>query len=194
MTLSDRLRHRESSHSPSTTTLVERIRLEPIQYQNHGTCFASSLLFSSLTDLCTSSSPTQTPRPVLVARRMARRMPSPDPPVLRFGMWTAENSLLANALSMSFFLTVVDVQLVHRCQNPTPLAQRVRVVRRGRCSSFTRTTRQDSECAYRVSGKMVCVLTNFDSDPYVVLILSLTFIGSIFFLHISAKMIRSFTK
>ncbi|KAN0082526.1 Sec61beta family domain containing protein [Tylopilus felleus] len=31
-------------------------------------------------------------------------------------------------------------------------------------------------------------------DPYVVLILSLAFIGSIFFLHISAKLIRVFTK
>ncbi|CAG7848918.1 SubName: Full=Probable translocon subunit {ECO:0000313/EMBL:CCA68357.1} [Serendipita indica DSM 11827] len=31
-------------------------------------------------------------------------------------------------------------------------------------------------------------------DPFVVLILSLSFIGSIFFLHISAKIIRSFSK
>ncbi|PVF98674.1 Pre protein translocase Sec Sec61-beta subunit [Serendipita vermifera] len=31
-------------------------------------------------------------------------------------------------------------------------------------------------------------------DPFVVLILSLSFIGSIFFLHISAKIIKSFSK
>ncbi|KZT25975.1 Pre protein translocase Sec Sec61-beta subunit [Neolentinus lepideus HHB14362 ss-1] len=31
-------------------------------------------------------------------------------------------------------------------------------------------------------------------DPFVVLILSLSFIASIFFLHISAKIIRAFTK
>ncbi|KAF7324668.1 Protein transport protein Sec61 subunit beta [Mycena kentingensis (nom. inval.)] len=31
-------------------------------------------------------------------------------------------------------------------------------------------------------------------DPFIVLILSLSFIGSIFFLHISAKIIRSFSK
>ncbi|KAG8919565.1 Arf guanine nucleotide exchange factor sbh1 [Tulasnella sp. 418] len=31
-------------------------------------------------------------------------------------------------------------------------------------------------------------------DPFVVMILSLSFIGSIFFLHISAKVIRYFTK
>jgi len=31
-------------------------------------------------------------------------------------------------------------------------------------------------------------------DPFVVLVLSLAFIGSIFFLHISAKIIRSFSK
>ncbi|KAF5354264.1 hypothetical protein D9756_007065 [Leucocoprinus leucothites] len=31
-------------------------------------------------------------------------------------------------------------------------------------------------------------------DPFIVLVLSLSFIGSIFFLHISAKIIRAFTK
>ncbi|KAI6008614.1 putative translocon subunit [Pisolithus marmoratus] len=48
------------------------------------------------------------------------------------------------------------------------------------------------------SGTMLKLYTD-DSpglrvDPYVVLILSLAFIGSIFFLHISAKVIRSLTK
>jgi protein transport protein SEC61 subunit beta len=32
------------------------------------------------------------------------------------------------------------------------------------------------------------------SDPFIVLVLSLSFIASIFFLHISAKIIRAFTK
>jgi protein transport protein SEC61 subunit beta len=32
------------------------------------------------------------------------------------------------------------------------------------------------------------------SDPFIVLVLSLSFIASIFFLHISAKVIRAFTK
>ena len=31
-------------------------------------------------------------------------------------------------------------------------------------------------------------------DPFIVLVLSLSFIASIFFLHISAKIIRAFTK
>ncbi|KAF7313898.1 Protein transport protein Sec61 subunit beta [Mycena chlorophos] len=31
-------------------------------------------------------------------------------------------------------------------------------------------------------------------DPFIVMILSLSFIGSIFFLHIAAKIIRSFSK
>ncbi|EAU86624.1 hypothetical protein CC1G_07282 [Coprinopsis cinerea okayama7 len=31
-------------------------------------------------------------------------------------------------------------------------------------------------------------------DPFIVLVLSLSFIGSIFFLHISAKVIRAFSK
>ncbi|KAL9709595.1 Arf guanine nucleotide exchange factor sbh1 [Leucoagaricus gongylophorus] len=31
-------------------------------------------------------------------------------------------------------------------------------------------------------------------DPFIVLVLSLSFIGSIFFLHISAKIVRAFTK
>ncbi|TFK20058.1 Pre protein translocase Sec Sec61-beta subunit [Coprinopsis marcescibilis] len=31
-------------------------------------------------------------------------------------------------------------------------------------------------------------------DPFIVLVLSLSFIGSIFFLHISAKLIRAFSK
>ncbi|KIK98629.1 hypothetical protein PAXRUDRAFT_823674 [Paxillus rubicundulus Ve08.2h10] len=48
------------------------------------------------------------------------------------------------------------------------------------------------------SGTMLKLYTD-DSpglrvDPYVVLILSIAFIGSIFFLHIAAKIIRSFTK
>ena len=34
----------------------------------------------------------------------------------------------------------------------------------------------------------------FFRDPFIVLVLSLSFIGSIFFLHISAKVIRAFTK
>lgn len=34
----------------------------------------------------------------------------------------------------------------------------------------------------------------FGSDPFIVLVLSLSFIASIFFLHISAKIIRAFTK
>ena len=32
------------------------------------------------------------------------------------------------------------------------------------------------------------------SDPFVVIVLSLSFIASIFFLHIAAKIVRSFTK
>jgi protein transport protein SEC61 subunit beta len=32
------------------------------------------------------------------------------------------------------------------------------------------------------------------SDPFIVLVLSLSFIASIFFLHISAKIIRAFSK
>ncbi|EIW75547.1 Pre protein translocase Sec Sec61-beta subunit [Coniophora puteana RWD-64-598 SS2] len=48
------------------------------------------------------------------------------------------------------------------------------------------------------SGTMLKLYTD-DSpglrvDPFVVLILSLSFIASIFFLHISAKIIRSFAK
>jgi protein transport protein SEC61 subunit beta len=48
------------------------------------------------------------------------------------------------------------------------------------------------------SGTMLKLYTD-DSpglrvDPYVVLILSLVFIASIFFLHISAKLIRAFAK
>jgi protein transport protein SEC61 subunit beta len=34
----------------------------------------------------------------------------------------------------------------------------------------------------------------YHSDPFIVLVLSLSFIASIFFLHISAKIIRAFTK
>lgn len=34
---------------------------------------------------------------------------------------------------------------------------------------------------------------NCSSDPFIVLVLSLSFIGSIFFLHISAKVIRAVT-
>jgi len=47
---------------------------------------------------------------------------------------------------------------------------------------------------------LLCPASTFDwlvmyySDPFVVLILALSFIGSIFFLHISAKIIRSLKK
>jgi len=41
---------------------------------------------------------------------------------------------------------------------------------------------------------VVYMLTTQVSDPFVVVILSLAFIGSIFFLHISAKLIRVFSK
>jgi len=46
---------------------------------------------------------------------------------------------------------------------------------------------------------MMRLYTNDDSaglkvDPYVVLVLSICFIGSVFFLHIAAKVIRAFTK
>ena len=37
-------------------------------------------------------------------------------------------------------------------------------------------------------------LTCIYSDPFIVLVLSLSFIASIFFLHISAKIIRAFAK
>lgn len=33
----------------------------------------------------------------------------------------------------------------------------------------------------------------FPSDPFVVIVLSLSFIASIFFLHIAAKIVRAFT-
>ncbi|KAF8192932.1 Pre protein translocase Sec Sec61-beta subunit [Pholiota molesta] len=50
----------------------------------------------------------------------------------------------------------------------------------------------------RLSNTMLKLYTD-DSpglrvDPFIVLVLSLSFIGSIFFLHISAKVIRAFTK
>jgi protein transport protein SEC61 subunit beta len=42
---------------------------------------------------------------------------------------------------------------------------------------------------------LAAILTRrFCSDPFIVLVLSLSFIASIFFLHISAKIIRAFTK
>jgi protein transport protein SEC61 subunit beta len=42
---------------------------------------------------------------------------------------------------------------------------------------------------------LVLIHSNVNSsDPFIVLVLSLSFIGSIFFLHISAKVIRAFTK
>jgi protein transport protein SEC61 subunit beta len=37
-------------------------------------------------------------------------------------------------------------------------------------------------------------LLPLNRDPFIVLVLSLSFIGSIFFLHISAKIIRAFSK
>ncbi|KZO90807.1 putative translocon subunit [Calocera viscosa TUFC12733] len=49
------------------------------------------------------------------------------------------------------------------------------------------------------SSTMMRLYTNDDSaglkvDPYVVLVLSICFIGSVFFLHIAAKVIKAFTK
>ena len=46
---------------------------------------------------------------------------------------------------------------------------------------------------YFFSLKLLLIYSHY-SDPFIVLVLSLSFIGSIFFLHISAKIIRAFAK
>ena len=66
--------------------------------KNYGTC-RERCSCSSLT----TPSLTLTHRLVPAARRMAGQTPSPDLPVLRFGMWTAGNLSLANTLSMLSF-------------------------------------------------------------------------------------------
>lgn len=43
-------------------------------------------------------------------------------------------------------------------------------------------------------GLMTYPIVCYCRDPFIVLVLSLSFIASIFFLHISAKIIRAFTK
>ena len=54
----------------------------------------------------------------------------------------------------------------------------------------------DSECTFHLYHlrKQFPIISYFRRDPFIVLVLSLSFIGSIFFLHISAKVIRAFTK
>ncbi|KNZ81003.1 hypothetical protein J132_03297 [Termitomyces sp. J132] len=47
---------------------------------------------------------------------------------------------------------------------------------------------------FRFHYSLVLLTHTIISDPFIVLVLSLSFIGSIFFLHISAKIIRAFTK
>lgn len=48
--------------------------------------------------------------------------------------------------------------------------------------------------AFSVYVEKLLNVRQFGSDPFIVLVLSLSFIASIFFLHISAKIIRAFTK
>ncbi|KZT55612.1 putative translocon subunit [Calocera cornea HHB12733] len=76
------------------------------------------------------------------------------------------------------------------------------VVRRRAASSKEVAQRPNSTRAAGAGGSsstMMRLYTNDDSaglkvDPYVVLVLSICFIGSVFFLHIAAKLIKAFTK
>ncbi|TDL20303.1 Pre protein translocase Sec Sec61-beta subunit [Rickenella mellea] len=72
------------------------------------------------------------------------------------------------------------------------------VRRRATSSQVTRPNSSRAAGAGGSSNTMLRLYTD-DSpglrvDPFIVLVLSLSFIASIFFLHISAKIIRSFSK
>ncbi|PPQ66919.1 hypothetical protein CVT26_010008 [Gymnopilus dilepis] len=72
---------------------------------------------------------------------------------------------------------------------------------RRRAAGSTQVSRPNSTRAAGAGGSSNTMLKLYTDDspglrvdPFIVLVLSLSFIGSIFFLHISAKVIRAFTK
>ncbi|RDB25739.1 Protein transport protein Sec61 subunit beta [Hypsizygus marmoreus] len=72
---------------------------------------------------------------------------------------------------------------------------------RRRAAGTTQASRPNSSRAAGAGGSSNTMLKLYTDDspglrvdPFIVLVLSLSFIGSIFFLHISAKVIRAFTK
>jgi hypothetical protein len=95
-----------------------------------------------------------------------------------------------------------DVLVRRRSPSPTHRALQAQEGRPTLCSSSIRTTPRAFECACsstflsfpRFHHRRQQCRHCFYSDPFIVLVLSLSFIASIFFLHISAKVIRAFTK
>ncbi|KJA21821.1 hypothetical protein HYPSUDRAFT_67522 [Hypholoma sublateritium FD-334 SS-4] len=72
---------------------------------------------------------------------------------------------------------------------------------RRRAAGASQVSRPNSSRAAGAGGSSNTMLKLYTDDspglrvdPFIVLVLSLSFIGSIFFLHISAKVIRAFTK
>ncbi|KAH9923537.1 Sec61beta family-domain-containing protein [Fomitopsis serialis] len=72
---------------------------------------------------------------------------------------------------------------------------------RRRAAGTTQAARPNSSRAAGAGGSSNTMLKLYTDDspglrvdPFIVLVLSLSFIASIFFLHISAKIIRAFTK
>ncbi|KDR79231.1 hypothetical protein GALMADRAFT_243136 [Galerina marginata CBS 339.88] len=72
---------------------------------------------------------------------------------------------------------------------------------RRRAAGSSQVSRPNSSRAAGAGGSSNTMLKLYTDDspglrvdPFIVLVLSLSFIGSIFFLHISAKVIRAFTK
>ncbi|EPT04855.1 Pre protein translocase Sec Sec61-beta subunit [Fomitopsis schrenkii] len=72
---------------------------------------------------------------------------------------------------------------------------------RRRAAASTQAARPNSTRAAGAGGSSNTMLKLYTDDspglrvdPFIVLVLSLSFIASIFFLHISAKVIRAFTK
>ncbi|KAF8274776.1 Pre protein translocase Sec Sec61-beta subunit, partial [Lactarius quietus] len=75
------------------------------------------------------------------------------------------------------------------------------VRRRAGASASSQVSKPNSSRAAGAGGSSNTMLKLYTDDspglrvdPFIVLVLSLSFIASIFFLHISAKIIRAFTK
>ncbi|KAG8768705.1 hypothetical protein FRC12_005418 [Ceratobasidium sp. 428] len=102
-----------------------------------------------------------------------------------------------DTVANKFHVTAVE-QLTRPLKNPTHHALRVLVDRAILCSSCTLTIRLASACECSSHHVLVVslrgILTSSRRDPFVVMMLSLSFIASIFFLHISAKLVRYFSK
>lgn len=157
---------------------------------NHGKLLGLKFLLSRFPSSHIPS-PTLTPRaPPL---RAPHQVPSPNLPAPKSGtchLLFSSNSVfhfLVGLQSTRWHVTSFQTQLVALCRGGRVVQHYAEIV-------HGRLTRAQSVRVPPSPFLPTSDTNNATSDPFIVLVLSLSFIASIFFLHISAKIIRAFSK